>query len=99
MKKLYFVRHGECELKLLQVFAGQSDSPLTELGRDQAVLAGQDIISKGLKINKLFHFKVLYCRITDITLIVSRTRLVERLFHAEVTTPSPGRAGKEIHYG
>jgi broad specificity phosphatase PhoE len=53
MKHIYYCRHGECELNLQKVFAGRSDSPLTELGREQAVLAGQDIISKGIKIDKI----------------------------------------------
>jgi len=53
MKHIYFVRHGECELNLLKVFAGHSDSPLTELGREQAKLAATDIIAKGLRIDKI----------------------------------------------
>jgi broad specificity phosphatase PhoE len=32
----YFVRHGESEANAAQRFAGQSDSPLTDLGRRQA---------------------------------------------------------------
>jgi len=53
MKQIYYCRHGECELNLQKVFAGRSDSPLTELGRQQAVLAGQDIIAKGIKIDRI----------------------------------------------
>ncbi|GAC1487840.1 MAG: alpha-ribazole phosphatase [Candidatus Limnocylindrales bacterium] len=34
--RLYFVRHGESEANAAGVFAGQSDSPLTERGRTQA---------------------------------------------------------------
>src|SRR5256885_9383277 len=33
---LYFVRHGESEANAAQVFAGQTDSPLTAKGREQA---------------------------------------------------------------
>ena len=32
----YFVRHGESEANAAQRFAGQTDSPLTDLGRRQA---------------------------------------------------------------
>lgn len=44
---LYFVRHGESEANAAGRFAGQTDSPLTERGRQQAeavaeVLAGVD---------------------------------------------------------
>jgi len=53
MKNIYYSRHGECELNLAKVFAGRSDSPLTELGREQAVLAGKDIIEKGIKVDKI----------------------------------------------
>lgn len=53
MKSLYFVRHGECELNLQKVFAGRSDSPLTDLGRHQAMLAAQDITDQGYKIDKI----------------------------------------------
>ena len=53
MKQIYFWRHGECELNLQKVFAGRSDSPLTEIGRSQARFAGQDVIIKGIKIDKI----------------------------------------------
>jgi len=53
MKHIYYCRHGECELNLQKVFAGRSDSPLTELGRSQAILAGKDIIKKGIKIDTI----------------------------------------------
>lgn len=33
---LYVLRHGECEHTILGVIAGQNDSQLTELGREQA---------------------------------------------------------------
>ena len=35
---LYFVRHGESEANAAHVFAGQTDSPLTERGREQAAV-------------------------------------------------------------
>jgi len=40
MKRLYFVRHGESVLNRERVHAGQQDTPLTDLGREQARLAG-----------------------------------------------------------
>lgn len=33
---LYFIRHGESEANAAHIFAGQTDSPLTERGREQA---------------------------------------------------------------
>lgn len=41
MQQLYFCRHGQSELNFQQVYAGQIDTPLTDLGRQQARLAGE----------------------------------------------------------
>ncbi len=51
MKQLYFVRHGESELNARHVFAGQTDTPLSGLGREQAQAAGIHA--------KLLHFDVI----------------------------------------
>lgn len=41
---IYFLRHGECEANLNGTFAGQCDnSPLTPLGREQALKAADDL--------------------------------------------------------
>lgn len=40
MQHLYFVRHGESELNLKRTYAGQTDTPLTDRGREQARAAG-----------------------------------------------------------
>jgi len=42
VKRLYFVRHGESELNHQQIYSGHIDTPLTERGREQARLAGQE---------------------------------------------------------
>ncbi|MBI2021337.1 histidine phosphatase family protein [Candidatus Daviesbacteria bacterium] len=39
--RFYIVRHGESELNLAGLIAGQLDSPLTESGREQAKKTGQ----------------------------------------------------------
>ena len=36
MTELYFVRHGQCVANAEGVLAGRQDSPLTELGIEQA---------------------------------------------------------------
>jgi broad specificity phosphatase PhoE len=41
MKRLYFVRHGESELNRQRLFTGHTDAVLTNHGREQARLAGQ----------------------------------------------------------
>lgn len=42
MKHLYLLRHGQSEANAQQIVAGSHDSPLSELGRSQARLAGQN---------------------------------------------------------
>jgi len=44
MKHLYFVRHGESELNAQRIFAGQTDTPLTERGRAEANAAGEQVV-------------------------------------------------------
>lgn len=41
MKQLYFCRHGESVLNAAGLYAGQRDTPLTKLGREQAKHAGK----------------------------------------------------------
>lgn len=41
MKRLYVCRHGQSELNARGIYAGQIDTPLTNRGREQAHLAGQ----------------------------------------------------------
>ena len=51
---IYFIRHGESEANLRNVFAGQKDdSILTEKGRSQAKSTAQAIKNSGLKIDKI----------------------------------------------
>lgn len=49
MKHLYFVRHGESELNARHIFAGQIDTPLSAVGREQAKAAGRQ--AGGLSID------------------------------------------------
>ncbi len=42
---LYFVRHGESEANAAKRYAGQTDSPLTELGRRQAEAVAEALAS------------------------------------------------------
>ena len=37
MKKLYLLRHGQTEFNVKKLVQGRCDSPLTDLGRQQAV--------------------------------------------------------------
>ena len=51
---IYFVRHGESEANERGVFAGQKEnSPLNEKGREQARVTAKQIMSEGIKIDKV----------------------------------------------
>lgn len=39
MKKLYLLRHGQTEFNVKKLVQGRCDSPLTDLGRQQAQAA------------------------------------------------------------
>ncbi|WP_237386833.1 2,3-diphosphoglycerate-dependent phosphoglycerate mutase GpmB [Xenorhabdus sp. Sc-CR9] len=48
MLQVYLVRHGETEWNVARRIQGQSDSPLTEIGRSQAHLVAQRIKSENI---------------------------------------------------
>ena len=41
--KIYFIRHGETVWNTLRIFQGSSNSPLTEIGREQAKRLGEKL--------------------------------------------------------
>lgn len=51
MSHLIFVRHGESQLNVenrkQQIFCGQTDTPLTEVGRQQASATGRELAGRG----------------------------------------------------
>lgn len=49
MKRLYYIRHGLSEMNVLSVFAGRTDTPLTEEGRRGALQAGKE--NHGIEID------------------------------------------------
>ena len=53
MTKLIFIRHGQSEANLQNRFAGQTNVPLTDLGKSQAKKAAEYII-KHEKIDKIY---------------------------------------------
>jgi probable phosphoglycerate mutase len=51
MKKIYYVRHGESESNLKEIFSGGIDNPnLTKKGREQAAAAGKTLKDKGIQL-------------------------------------------------
>lgn len=55
MAHFYFVRHGETEWNKADRICGISESPLTELGRQQAAEAGEYIKAQGFRIDEILH--------------------------------------------
>ena len=49
---LYLVRHGQSEGNVLRTFHGQTDYPLTELGRKQAREAGEKLRADGVTFTR-----------------------------------------------
>jgi uncharacterized phosphatase len=50
MKHLYVCRHGESQLNLEGIYSGQTDTPLTDHGREQARLAGSGASNLNLEL-------------------------------------------------
>lgn len=53
MTKLILVRHGQSQSNVVRRFNGQTDSPLTELGKEQAELTAK-FIKDNFKIDKVY---------------------------------------------
>ena len=53
MTKLILVRHGQSQSNQERCFAGQTDSPLTDLGKEQAELTAK-FIKENYKIDKVY---------------------------------------------
>lgn len=54
MKKIYLMRHGETRLNVLGLNQGSWDSPLTELGIEQAKKAKQWFMDENIVFNFAF---------------------------------------------
>ena len=53
MPKLYVLRHGQTVYNLQKRVQGHCDSPLTELGVEQARSAGRWIASQGVRFDRM----------------------------------------------
>lgn len=101
MKTLYFVRHGESEWNVADRICGTTDVALTEKGHKQAILAGESVVSSGIKIDTILYSPLIRAKdtamhISEITGIPAREekRLIEQNFGKfEGTSP---RKAKEF---
>lgn len=103
MGKLYFVRHGESMWNVEDKICGQTDSPLTAKGHEQAIETGNKILGLGIRADEILYSplsraKETALHISDITGIPARVdnRLVEQNFGVwEGTSPRNAADFKE----
>ncbi len=53
MKKIYFVRHGQTVWNVENKICGATDSPLTEMGHEQAIETGKTILESGIQADRI----------------------------------------------
>ena len=87
MGHFYFIRHGQTTWNTENKICGATDVPLTDLGHQQAVEAGQKILQEGIRADLILHSPLIRARqtaehISEITGIPTRveTRLIEQNF-------------------
>ena len=100
MAHLYFTRHGKTVWNVENKICGATDSPLTELGHNQATSLGEKILNENLKIDEILYSPLSRAKdtakhISEITGIPCREepRLMEQNFGKYESTP---RNGKEF---
>mgnify|MGYP002626315908 CR=1 FL=1 len=91
---VYFVRHGQTVWNRENKICGITDSPLTELGHQQAMETGRRILEEGIRADVILHSPLQRARdtaghISDLTGIPLREepRLIEQNFGFWESTP------------
>jgi len=97
MGYFYFTRHGQTVWNVENKICGATDSPLTEMGREQARALGTDIRTRQLKIDEILYSPL--SRAADTARIISEVtgipvrmepRLTEQNFGKWESTPRNG---------
>lgn len=52
MGTVYFTRHGQTVWNVENKICGATDSPLTDLGHEQAIELGKKILAEGIQIDE-----------------------------------------------
>ena len=55
MAQVYFVRHGQTVWNVENKICGATDSPLTDLGREQARQLGRKILEEGIHADRILY--------------------------------------------
>ena len=94
---VYFVRHGQTVWNVENKICGATDIELTQLGHEQAVLTGQEILKQGIKADEILYSPLI--RAKDTALHISQAtgipareeiRLKEQNFGKYESTPRNG---------
>ena len=102
MGHFYFVRHGQTVWNVENKICGVTDSPLTELGREQALETGRNILSQGIKADEILYSPL--SRAADTAKLISEMtgipcreepRLIEQNFGKWESTPRDGKDFKK----
>lgn len=54
MKRLYLLRHGQTEFNIASITQGRVDSPLTEIGKRQALKAKEYFLNNDINFDKVY---------------------------------------------
>ncbi|MEE1305582.1 MAG: histidine phosphatase family protein [Agathobacter sp.] len=97
MKRIYFVRHGQTVWNVENKICGATDIELTELGHQQAIATGEEILKMGIKADEILYSPLIRAKdtalhISQITGIPAReeARLKEQNFGKYESTPRNG---------
>lgn len=102
MGHFYFVRHGQTVWNVENKICGKTDSPLTDLGREQAMQTGKNILAEGIKADEILYSPL--SRAADTAKIISEItgipcreepRLIEQNFGKWESTPRDGKDFKK----
>lgn len=102
MGHFYYTRHGQTVWNVENKICGATDSPLTELGRQQAKELGREILRQKIHIDKIIYSPL--SRAKDTAMIISEVidvpacvekRLIEQNFGKWESTPRDGEEFKK----
>lgn len=97
MKTVYFVRHGQTIWNVENKICGATDIALTELGHQQAIQTGEEILKRNLQADEILYSPLVRAKdtamhISEMTKIPAREepRLKEQNFGKYESTPRNG---------
>lgn len=97
MAQVYFTRHGQTIWNVENKICGATDIELTQLGHEQAMELGQEILRQGLQIDEILYSPLIRAKetarhISEVTNIPMREepRLKEQNFGKYESTPRDG---------